>query len=492
MQRSSRLIHSSICSKYLFRQFSISTTNVELICNYKNSYNKTIPYFGYQLEKGNTFSSLFRINNNSQRRSLLTLQIASNVDNVKLQKFVSLPRKSNIYYNNKRQFQSTPITLIPILPTILFAIPLCIPYFLLIRLAATRIFPPSTRTKITKVLVSFLLAIPTIYFLTSETAPNTYRRRHMLLWPWERKKLEETSKNCVQQVKDSSNSVSIYDPRSQLVNHVCKRLWQNGVLEQDREFHSIEPKIYLIDDDDFLDGVAYPSSDITLTTGWLRIIDYDESLLAAVIAHELAHIMQDHAAEFYGMSYLMKVLAHLGEITNSLIPNVLKKLFGYNNNTGEWRRPLLFLQYHSQTLEREADIIGQEIMARAGYDPAGALELWQLMVNLEKLSNSSSSNIEEQPLPSYCKNQNDGHGVRHDGEATLAMHPSRRQRVKYLTENLLKVQKVYENTITQASYKNKSFIMDLKLRKLETTVWAIFGNNAIDEKNEKDLITLII
>ncbi|CAG8608233.1 6838_t:CDS:1 [Ambispora gerdemannii] len=410
-----------------------------------------------------------------------------------MQKSASLPQKSNIFYYNKRQFHSTPVTLIPILPTILFAIPLCIPYFLLIRLVSTRIFPPSTRTKITKAFVSFLFAIPTIYFLTSETAPNTYRRRHMLLWPWEQKKLEETSKKCVQQVKDSSDSLPISDPRSQLVNHVCARIWENGVLEQDREYHSTEPKIYLIDDDDLLDGVVYPSSDITLTTGWLRIVDYDESLLAAVIAHEIAHILQDHAAEFYGMSYLMKVLAHLGEITNSLIPNVLKKLFGYDNNAGEWQRPLLFLQYYSQILEREADIIGQEIMARARYDPASALEVWQLMVDLEKLSDSSSSNTEEQPLSFNRKNQKDRHGIRHDGEATLAMHPSRRQRVKYLTENLLKVQKVYENAITQASFKNKPFTMDLKLRKLEITVWAIFGNNAYDEAdNGKDFILQIM
>ncbi|KAG9307814.1 hypothetical protein G9A89_023379 [Geosiphon pyriformis] len=383
--------------------------------------------------------------------------------------FQSFPLYTAIIGNYHRQFQTTPVTLVPILPTILFAIPLCIPYFLIIRVAATKFFHPSTTRNITKTLLSILLAFPVIYFFTSEITPNTDRRRHMLLWPWEKRELIKTAEKCVQEVIDSSINVPISDPLSQLVNNVCKNLWDNGVTVENRMKHLKEPTVHLISNDDILDGVAYPSSAITLTTGWLRLIDYDENLLAAIIAHEMAHILQDHAAEFFGMSYLMKGLANLGETIKSLIPNGLyHKFFLHDQRNSidgnQWQRPLLFLQNHSQILEREADILGQEIMARAGYDPANALQLWQLMVDLEGLNDSSPGLKKENlsfPLTSKSSHpyKVEGHGVRHNTQiskdTTLVMHPSRQNRVKYLTENLVQVQVLYENALKEQVNKNR-------------------------------------
>jgi predicted Zn-dependent protease len=230
--------------------------------------------------------------------------------------------------------------------------------------------------------------------------------------------------------------------------------------------------VHLIADDDVLDGVSYPSADITLTTGWLRIIDFDEEMLAAILAHEMAHIVQHHAAEFYGMSYLMRVLAQLGQLASKIVPNWHSFDKDANDGDGEWRRPLLFMQKHSRMLEHEADIVGQEIMAHAGYDPGKAIELWQLMIDLESESNRQTGVGSPSFTPTHSEH---GHGVRHNTENdTLAMHPERPKRVKYLTENLMRVQrfydKAYENGPTHGSFKN-----DLGLWRFEATVWALFG-----------------
>ncbi|RIA99619.1 hypothetical protein C1645_746702 [Glomus cerebriforme] len=329
--------------------------------------------------------------------------------------------------------------------------PLCIPYFLFLRMAASRTLSPQIRTKISYTLGSTLLTIPTIFLFTSDTAPNTFRKRFMLLWPWEEQKLINKANECVENVLGSEEIIPENDSRNKLMNHILDRLWKNNK----NNFNFKKPTIYLIKNDEMLDGVSYPCSTITLTTCWLRLVDYDEDLLAAILSHEIAHILQNHASEFYGLSFMFKAISQLHEMFN----NVLRILPGINNEN-TWMRPLIYLQKHSQILEREADLLGQEIMAHAGYDPAKAIELWELMCNV------TSTQVPDE------SHHDDGHGVRHSSESS---HPSKEQRVKYLTENLINVQKIYDKTITDNNKNFKSFKCDLGLRRLELTIYAIFG-----------------
>ncbi|CAG8569574.1 5594_t:CDS:2 [Rhizophagus irregularis] len=299
--------------------------------------------------------------------------------------------------------------IVPLLPTLLFSIPLFVPYFLTLRIIASKTLSPQIRTKLTYSLGSTLLTVPTIFLFTSDIAPNTYRKRFMLLWPWEETKLIDKANECVENVLGSEEIIPENDNRSKLINHILDRIWKyNNKIN----FNFKKPTIYLIKNDDMLDGVSYPCSVITLTTSWLRLVDYDEDLLAA--------------------------------------------------NINNWIRPLIYLQKHSQILEKEADLLGQEIMANAGYDPANAIKLWELMCNI------SSTQVPDE------SHHDDGHGVRHSSESS---HPSKEQRVKYLTENLINVQKIYFNTITDNNNNFKSFNYDLGLRRLEFTIWAIFGKN---------------
>ncbi|CAB4434221.1 unnamed protein product [Rhizophagus irregularis] len=346
--------------------------------------------------------------------------------------------------------------IVPLLPTLLFSIPLFVPYFLTLRMIASKTLSPQIRTKLTYSLGSTLLTVPTIFLFTSDIAPNTYRKRFMLLWPWEETKLIDKANECVENVLGSEEIIPENDNRSKLINHILDRIWKyNNKIN----FNFKKPMIYLIKNDDMLDGVSYPCSVITLTTSWLRLVDYDEDLLAAILSHEIAHILQNHASEFYGLSFTFKALTQL----HDMFYDFLKLLPGINKeNINNWIRPLIYLQKHSQILEKEADLLGQEIMANAGYDPANAIKLWELMCNI------SSSQVPDE------SHHDDGHGVRHSSESS---HPSKEQRVKYLTENLINVQKIYFNTITDNNNNFKSFNYDLGLRKLEFTIWAIFGKN---------------
>ncbi|CAG8656040.1 8056_t:CDS:1, partial [Paraglomus occultum] len=369
-----------------------------------------------------------------------------------------------------RHFHMTSPTLVPILPTMLFAIPLSIPYLLLLRIISQRTLSAQTISRLTRSLVAIISVVPIGLALTSDTAPNTFRWRMMVLWPWEEKNLIASAKTCVREVIENSTLVMPDDPRSVMIDHICQRLWNEGVTMENKRLIEREPKVLLIHDDDVLDGVSYPSSDITITTGWLRLVNFEEEMIAAIVAHEIAHILQNHAAEFYGMSYIAKVI------------NQFKQMVGigssHHNNDNEnddqpnLLRPRAFLQRHSQVLEREADIVGQEIMARAGYDPGAAIELWQFMVDLEKFQQEQLSLPSQSSIP---VGSDHGHGVRHSSgeDNDIIMHPPRRERVKYLTENLLTVQKLYEEAVTKGKSAHK-FESNLSLQMIERTLWGIF------------------
>ncbi|CAG8558463.1 202_t:CDS:1 [Acaulospora colombiana] len=202
-----------------------------------------------------------------------------------------------------------------------------------------------------------------------------------------------------------------------MVEQVIDHLWRRGLNK--KELSSPPPKVYLISNDELLDGVSYPSSVITLTTCWLSLIDNDQDLLAALLAHELAHIIQSHASEFYGISFMTKALTKLADLFGKLMSSNDK-----NNQLSN------FLQKHSQRLEREADLLGQEIMARAGYDPAKAIELWELMM--------------------FVKNSDKSHSDDKGNTNAFKYHPSEENRVKYLTENLTRARYFYDKNCSYA------------------------------------------
>lgn len=93
-----------------------------------------------------------------------------------------------------------------------------------------------------------------------------------------------------------------------------------------------------------------------------------DSMIASVLAHEMAHGIADHAGEEKA------VLIASGAITAAIAvaasaalrsPTILSPLVGW----------FLFLQYQSRVREREADAAGQRILAAAGYN-VDATEVW--------------------------------------------------------------------------------------------------------------------
>jgi predicted Zn-dependent protease len=131
--------------------------------------------------------------------------------------------------------------------------------------------------------------------------------------------------------------------------------------------------------DDQANAFALPGGKVGVYTGILKVAK-DQNQLAAVIGHEVAHVTQQHGNERVSQAFVAE-----GGIA------VASAALGGTGEKHDLAMAALGLgaQYgvllpFGRTQESEADIVGLDYMARAGFDPQGAVELWKNMHALEK------------------------------------------------------------------------------------------------------------
>ncbi len=119
-----------------------------------------------------------------------------------------------------------------------------------------------------------------------------------------------------------------------------------------------------------------PGGKIAVFTGLLDKLHPNDDELAAVMAHEIAHALREHGREKASQAVGVNVAAGLGGILLSIFtgvdPGVGQNLLGAVGD-------LAFMRPNSREMEQEADRVGVELAARAGYDPHGAVTLWEKM-----------------------------------------------------------------------------------------------------------------
>lgn len=124
---------------------------------------------------------------------------------------------------------------------------------------------------------------------------------------------------------------------------------------------------------DEVNAWCMPGGKIVVYTGILDKLKPSDDEIAAVIGHEIAHALREHARE----QASGRTLAQLGLLGASLV--------GAGQNTvsaaGQLYQLGVALPY-SRTHETEADRIGVELAARAGYDPRAAVSVWDKMGQL--------------------------------------------------------------------------------------------------------------
>jgi predicted Zn-dependent protease len=119
-----------------------------------------------------------------------------------------------------------------------------------------------------------------------------------------------------------------------------------------------------------INAFCMPGGKIAFFTGILDKLKLTDDEVAMVMGHEIAHALREHARERAAKTTLTNVG---GRIIGALIFGG-----GAGELIGAAGGNLLTLQF-SRNDELESDLIGMELAARAGYDPAAGITLWQKM-----------------------------------------------------------------------------------------------------------------
>ena len=157
-----------------------------------------------------------------------------------------------------------------------------------------------------------------------------------------------------------------------------------------------------------LNAFCMPGGKIAFYTGILEQLKLNDDEVAMIMGHEMAHALREHVRARIAKSEGTGQLLSLGA-----------RLFGLGQigdvaaNIGT---QLLTLRY-SRDDETDADLVGLELAARAGYNPQASVSLWEKMAQA-------------------------GGGA--GGPSFLSSHPSGPQRIQQLQANVPKVQGLYQ------------------------------------------------
>jgi predicted Zn-dependent protease len=172
------------------------------------------------------------------------------------------------------------------------------------------------------------------------------------------------------------------------VTRVGQRIAQaTGRTDYQWEFKVIEDKQ--------VNAFCLPGGKVAVYTGILPIAR-DEAGLAAVLGHEVAHAIARHGGE--RVSQTLLVQTGLAATQAALARNDPRTVQGVTALLGAGASVGLLLPW-GRNQESEADHLGLIYMAKAGYDPRAARDLWQRMDQASRGASRQPEFLSTHPLP---------------------------------------------------------------------------------------------
>lgn len=176
-----------------------------------------------------------------------------------------------------------------------------------------------------------------------------------------------------------ANLVRSYPPSSdQKATEYLNILGQSLAMASDRP-ETFGGYHFLILDSEEINAFAAPSGFIFVTRGMLRCTT-GEPTLAAVLAHEIAHVQHKHGLQAIKKSRVTTALTSVALTSAELAgPGEIAELTRVFDDSIMDITSTLTNSGYSREFEREADRAAARILERVGYDPAALVELLEVM-----------------------------------------------------------------------------------------------------------------
>lgn len=129
--------------------------------------------------------------------------------------------------------------------------------------------------------------------------------------------------------------------------------------------------VEVIDEPEVVNAWCMAGGRMAVYTGLIQKLDPTDDELAQVMAHEISHALANHTAE--------RMSVALATNAGIVLAGVLSEDSQRAMSTAALAAALAIQMPNSRTAEAEADEIGIELAAKAGYDPDAAVSLWQKM-----------------------------------------------------------------------------------------------------------------
>ena len=160
-----------------------------------------------------------------------------------------------------------------------------------------------------------------------------------------------------------------------------------------------------------LNATCAPGGKITFYTGLIEQLNLTDDEIAAIMGHEIAHALREH-----GRERLSQAMAQ-SAVTN--IAMAAAGSYGSAISAANQAAQYILVLPNSRQNESEADAIGLELAATAGYNPQAAISVWKKMI---KATDGKTS-------PEF-----------------LSTHPSEETRIEQLSALMPAVEPIYLNT----------------------------------------------
>lgn len=215
---------------------------------------------------------------------------------------------------------------------------------------------------------------------TTEEGATGVKRKQFLAGPISSEQILSESVKGYEQTKQEAQKKGLLDKdpaQAQRVAAIAKKLipftpiFRKDALSWPWEVHVIaSPE---------LNAYCMPGGKMMFYSGIIEKLKLTDSEIAAIMGHEMAHALREHGRERISEQMLQQTLTQ-GGLAVLVATGVIEPKYANIAAVGASAFTTLFISLpHSRTQESESDVIGLELMARAGYDPREAVTLWKKM-----------------------------------------------------------------------------------------------------------------